>query len=665
MLRVIRTIILLCAVSALSFVHAIQEPCFRFATEVPEPFYQPNYPDASTVNTHPTSFNNPQFRQQAANYHHAVATTLYAVQYAKALMQRTPLPDFSTMHSKLPDNFTDSFEQRGTREQWFTKDIARDVHERTVYNQLMRQCGHYFTTTQLVQHQYACMRDWKQYYYNGFREFIRAFPLYEDYILELDAECKRKPQRVTQITSAEPKAYEFITQEANRIRTKRDSEKLQKAQYVAAYNYEQRQLRAQEFFKEQAPLLDTYFAKAIENNPDRLRAYQQTIASNALPKECLYALSSQAQQYLADSGLDHKRYHTLRGNALQHQLHQEIMHGVEKMAIIARPAHSKSFDCMMHSSTLDTFYGACRANEMGDCMSAIKLIDLGSAMADYCVAIAQGVFEGVVEGTRDAVVGTYHMVRHPIDSAKALWNVALKMGSIMHDHLPLYKPYCLCSTEQEKQAALAHHTELVRHWAQADEKLSRWWNETPTRDKIHDISKNTTGLLTNVFVVGKCLNILGKACTIANTEALAFYQKSNSKVLTTAAGTNLAIPVELVALSEAERIIEAPATVLLEKVETSLQSLKIKDRPLNFTNKTITRMENPDRMIPIQILNEILQNPIAVLPDVQGSKALMYYSQMWKNGKQYNVEVLYDCETNTIFHFLYDQRSLGPLGKIQ
>jgi hypothetical protein len=48
-------------------------------------------------------------------------------------------------------------------------------------------------------------------------------------------------------------------------------------------------------------------------------------------------------------------------------------------------------------------------------------------------------------------------------------------------------------------------------------------------------------------------------------------------------------------------------------------------------------------------------------PDPGGSNALMYYSPMWKNGKVYNFEVLYDQTTNSIWHFKYTRKALGPL----
>lgn len=41
--------------------------------------------------------------------------------------------------------------------------------------------------------------------------------------------------------------------------------------------------------------------------------------------------------------------------------------------------------------------------------------------------------------------------------------------------------------------------------------------------------------------------------------------------------------------------------------------------------------------------------------DALGSTALKYFSIMHKNGKQYNIEVLYNKSNNTIYHFYINQ----------
>lgn len=76
-------------------------------------------------------------------------------------------------------------------------------------------------------------------------------------------------------------------------------------------------------------------------------------------------------------------------------------------------------------------------------------------------------------------------------------------------------------------------------------------------------------------------------------------------------------------------------------------------------------MADKARAIPIQIMNNIIKAPMSVVKDPQGTSALMHYSQMWKNGKLYNVEILYDKATNTIMHFKYTQKSLGSLPAIK
>ncbi len=63
-------------------------------------------------------------------------------------------------------------------------------------------------------------------------------------------------------------------------------------------------------------------------------------------------------------------------------------------------------------------------------------------------------------------------------------------------------------------------------------------------------------------------------------------------------------------------------------------------------------------------MDDIIKHPLHVVKDPQGTKARMYYSRIWKNGKQYNVEVLYESTENTIMHFEYTPEPLGPLQKI-
>lgn len=43
---------------------------------------------------------------------------------------------------------------------------------------------------------------------------------------------------------------------------------------------------------------------------------------------------------------------------------------------------------------------------------------------------------------------------------------------------------------------------------------------------------------------------------------------------------------------------------------------------------------------------------------------LIYYTTMYKNGKMYNLEVLYDEISNTVYHFEYARKAMGNLPAI-
>lgn len=83
-------------------------------------------------------------------------------------------------------------------------------------------------------------------------------------------------------------------------------------------------------------------------------------------------------------------------------------------------------------------------------------------------------------------------------------------------------------------------------------------------------------------------------------------------------------------------------------------------KTFNFTRKTNLHMNDPARAVPVQTLKDAIAIGKA-LPDPQGTSATMYYTTIYKNGKLYNFEVLYDQTTNTIMHFKYTSEAIGPL----
>ena len=87
------------------------------------------------------------------------------------------------------------------------------------------------------------------------------------------------------------------------------------------------------------------------------------------------------------------------------------------------------------------------------------------------------------------------------------------------------------------------------------------------------------------------------------------------------------------------------------------------DDGLNFSNSALEHMGESGRQVPIQTLQDAIRYGEA-MPDPRGSNATMYYTTMYKNGKMYNLEVLYDEISNTVYHFEYARKAMGNLPAI-
>ena len=76
-------------------------------------------------------------------------------------------------------------------------------------------------------------------------------------------------------------------------------------------------------------------------------------------------------------------------------------------------------------------------------------------------------------------------------------------------------------------------------------------------------------------------------------------------------------------------------------------------------------MHEPARWVPMNLMKEVIEHPMAVVPDPRNrTNGTMYYSQISRNNKLYNIEILYDPIENRIYHFKYDPGPLGPLNKV-
>ncbi|MBK8201645.1 MAG: hypothetical protein IPK68_04775 [Bdellovibrionales bacterium] len=76
-------------------------------------------------------------------------------------------------------------------------------------------------------------------------------------------------------------------------------------------------------------------------------------------------------------------------------------------------------------------------------------------------------------------------------------------------------------------------------------------------------------------------------------------------------------------------------------------------KELKFSETTARRMEETWRFVPTELLAAAVSFGKKV-PDPQGAEGAMRYTiDMFKNGKKYELEVVYRAGDKTVLHFLY------------
>jgi|GEM_PF-1386495 len=101
--------------------------------------------------------------------------------------------------------------------------------------------------------------------------------------------------------------------------------------------------------------------------------------------------------------------------------------------------------------------------------------------------------------------------------------------------------------------------------------------------------------------------------------------------------------------------------------EAPMRTLWNTREEFNFSPYADAHMRNFRRFVPVQSLREVIRYRTSV-PDPRGSVSRMYYSTAYihRNGRwaRYNIEVLFDSNTNTIWHFKYTDEAIGNLPAI-
>jgi hypothetical protein len=169
---------------------------------------------------------------------------------------------------------------------------------------------------------------------------------------------------------------------------------------------------------------------------NRAAALQQTIKH---PKEFIsqqYQIDSRAKKALAAQNIDFINFSRQRGNAIQNQIHSELVTTVNVAGILWHDYHTQSKRLDSLTSASIACSDAARVyNDQGNIAKACWMSDFASSLLTYLGAIGQGIAQGMWSN----VSAIIHPIDTAINVAKALDIVAYYTGMLIVENFQLYR----------------------------------------------------------------------------------------------------------------------------------------------------------------------------------------------------------------------------------
>lgn len=264
------------------------------------------------------------------------------------------------------------------------------------------------------------------------------------------------------------------------------------------------------------------------------------------------------------------------------------------------------------------------------------------AIREYSLGFGNGLIKGVKDSSKGLIEFMTNIIQHPVATAEQIYESGCTL-------------YQLTKTAQWEEISQCLSPEAYA--------LATLWN---------DLSFQEKGELSG-YVFGKHgadLLIPGATLKIAKTSiqelkllaiaANAAEKAERTLILESIANGSTKISSTNFSVHSATGIQEIGEIGFIEHIK-HIKS----DKMFNFTDTALNHMQTPSRWVPMHLMKEVIEHPTAVLPDPRNSiNANMYYSQISRNGKLYNIEILYDPAENRVLHFKYDPGPLGPLHKV-
>lgn len=446
-----------------------------------------------------------------------VETRCTAINFTNNDPKRLTIPP-----SKLPDKFKDIFEiQDNLVKRAYIHCFDDDDFKEDFANTIDHKIQDIFCakpSESIKTYMRAEMRNWGRYKHRAFCAMLRSFSVYEAYMFEIGAQLEQDSEFRDKVASTRKEAVTYIQREYTRIRNFR----LRQAHDEERKAYQQQLLCEQEkqnFFelcsRQDKVVLERQVPTWQRTSPKRFAAYQQMLI-NPQCESKKYQLNDETQQALQQVGIANLTdgMHVI-GHVLQHELMEEIVAGLNMWASLRFPPDEYLFHSSLHKDSAILLENAYYANVSRSCGASAELIDLSSKIITYCKATLVGICKGTYDGAQSAIIGTAHMLAHPVESVQGLCTLFHDIAVTVYPYLPQIPP----DYEEPAEAWITYHTQCehtAKKWEGAVQTIKHVCkNITLSSKEIKRASYVVSNVASNVLVGHGCSKVISTCAAIA------------------------------------------------------------------------------------------------------------------------------------------------------
>ena len=325
----------------------------------------------------------------------------------------------------LPENFRDDFSSHWYRPERTVQYFRNQFHEK------LHKLGLHNQHDKALPYERAEMRQWWLYYSCEFRDFLKDFCVYQDYMLEIAAELARDKQFAASVTQACDEAVDWIQDEARRIRY---AQRVQEAQQQFRQDVHNAFTRQPEWFDNDTRI----FYEDYENSESsrfvkRAQAEAEVKRGEFRFTQQSYTLSKEATALLREFDI-RGPYHTCYGNQLQQVIHQECVDLIERTAQLQ--PESPIFE---YQESLVYFIEAAHIdNKVGRTHNASIIADFCYTLLDYGKAVLEGARDGLFGVVQQAINDPLQTIASTtLSIAAGEYMLAYQLGKIAYGVLNL------------------------------------------------------------------------------------------------------------------------------------------------------------------------------------------------------------------------------------